>query len=229
MVRAKVAALRASAAEMPEEERAAARREASRYVQLAAAYELEPAMILMCGLPASGKSWAAQHVAPFLDPAVLSSDVRRKRLAGIPLATRHKGDYEGGLYAPELKQRTYESLLAGALAALGEGRTVVVDATFSTRAFRAPFLAAAERAGFPLFLVHVTAPERVIRERMERRARDPHEASDATFQVYLAARERFEPPEEIDPERVVEFEAVDAAPEELGALLAERRVAAAGG
>ncbi len=39
------------------------RRKAMRYGQLAAAYELPPAMILMSGLPASGKSWMAQHLS----------------------------------------------------------------------------------------------------------------------------------------------------------------------
>jgi uncharacterized protein len=229
LVRAKVASLASVGEGLDAAQRARARREASGYAQLAAAYELPPAMILMCGLPASGKTWGARHVAPYLDPVVLSSDVHRKRVAGIPLGKRHEGAYEDGLYAPEMKRRTYASLLEHALAALREGRTAVVDATFSTRAFRAPFLAAAAREGFPLLLVHVHAPEDVIRARMERRARDPHEPSDATFAVYLAARGRFEPPDEVGAERVVCFEAVDAPPEELGARVAERRARLAKG
>ena len=52
------------------QERAAARRRAMSYAHLAAAYELPPAIILMCGLPACGKTWAGERVAPFLTPVL---------------------------------------------------------------------------------------------------------------------------------------------------------------
>ena len=58
LVRCKVAALTAAGAAEGEREQPVA--EAMRYGQLASAYELPPAMILTCGLPASGKSWLAR-------------------------------------------------------------------------------------------------------------------------------------------------------------------------
>lgn len=226
MVRAKVASLLSTEAEVPAKQRDQARRTALSYTHLASAYELPPALILMCGLPACGKTWVAERVAPFLDPCVLSSDVVRKRMAGIPLGKRHKGAYEDGIYSPEAKRRTYATLLERGLEAVAAGRTAVVDATFGTRAFRAPYIEAAERLGVPLILVHVHADEAVIAERMERRAKDPNEASDATFQVYLAARERFEAPDEMRPEQVVDYNSVDGVPEELGMAVVEARLRA---
>jgi len=229
LVRFKVSSFLSAEEEVPAEDRAAARHTAMSYAHLAAAYDLPPAIVLMCGLPACGKTWCAERVAPYLDPGVLSSDVIRKQLAGIPLGTRHEGAYEEGIYSPEAKRRTYATLLERALELVRKGRTAVIDATFLTRAFRAPYLAAARQHGIPLVLVHIHTPEEVIAERMERRANDPREASDATFGVYLAARDKFEPPDEFPPEQVVDFDSPDSiggSAEALGLAVVERRVQA---
>ncbi len=230
VVRGKVAALTA-VDPLQAERRHDLRREALRYLQLAAAYELPPAMILMCGLPASGKSWLAKRLARPLRAALLTSDVRRKILAGIAPTRRAGADYEAGLYAPELKQRTYQTLCEDALAELRSGHSVVVDATFSRAHWRAPFVDAAARLELPYYVVHVEAPERVIRARLARRAGDKRSASDADIEVYLRERESFERPDEVPAPHRLEVASDDderaVIPEEQSAVVIDRMIALA--
>lgn len=217
LVRAKVAALTTAASTVEPMQRESARREAQRYAQLAASYELPPAMILMCGLPASGKSWAAKRLARPLRAAVLHSDERRKTLAasGSVAGT----GYEEGRYSPVLKRATYAALQEASGASLRSGRSVVVDATFSKQEYRAPFLELARELGVPWLLVQVSAPEALVRSRMEERARDVHEASEADLAVYLRARAAFEEPHELDAQHRIHVESGSFEPERLGSLV----------
>lgn len=193
-VRGKVASLRARGTGAAE-----AKLEAMRYFQLAAAYELPHALVLTCGLPASGKSFVARAIARPFEAVVLQSDAVRKRLAGVAPGARHQAGYLEGIYTPEHTARTYGKLLEDARQHLIEGRTVIVDATFAKRAHRSPFVAAASDLRVPLVVASVQASDDEVRARMERRALDPDPLSDADMAVYLRARETFELPVEIDP------------------------------
>ncbi len=210
MVRAKVAALTAGDAGLDARARAAERRRALRYLQLAAGYELAPRAVLLCGLPASGKSWLAAHLARPLRAALLHSDARRRAVAAPAQAA---GDgYGEGLYAPEQKERTYRALLDGALEALGSGRSVLVDATFALRRHRALFAEALARSGFAWHLVELRASEALTLERLARRAAEGRSLSEADAEVYRRARESFEPPDEVPAGRRLVVEATaDAA------------------
>ena len=200
LVRAFVASVRAADPLLDEDDRIPARAEARRYVHLAGAYALPPALILMSGLPATGKSHAARALAHPFEAVVLRSDVVRKELAGSTPAPVG-GPSETGRYAPEVTRRTYAALLERARDHLGRGRTVIVDATFSTAAKRRLFLDAAGALEVPCVLVEMTCSETVVRERLRARAGDADEPSDADWSVYRYAKERFEPPREI-PERL---------------------------
>lgn len=203
LIRAKVAALRAGDLRHAQCRREADRAEARRFAQLAASYALPGGLILTCGLPASGKSTVAEAIAAPLGAVLLHSDVRRKVLAQVPLHEHRREGYGSGLYAPELKQRTYDSLLASAREALLHGRNAVVDATFPDAARRAPFRELARELGRPFALVHATADEGEIRRRFEARERDPEQASDADWGVYLRARDAFEAPTELGRDELV--------------------------
>jgi len=223
VVRGKVGSMAAAAMEgdAREEQRLAA----MRYFQLATCYDLPPALILMCGLPAMGKTYLARACARPLHAVLLRSDVRRKQLAGIPLTRHEKVGYGGGAYSEEQTAATYRSLLEGAAAALRGGRSAIVDATFATPFLRAPFVDAATRMGKPCWIVHVTASEDLVRERLAQRAADPTEASDADFAVYEHARRSFEPPEEVAETSVVPIESGAQPSEEASALLIDRMIA----
>jgi predicted kinase len=146
-------------------------------------------------------------------------------LARIPPTHRVDAGYQAGLYSPRMKELTYRSLLDGALEGLDAGRSVIVDATFSRRAWRAPFVDAAARLGLPYFVLHVTADDRVVRERLARREHDAGEASDAGLDVYLAERAAFEPPVEVPREHLLDPVSGEGGPEEQGSTLVDRMIA----
>jgi aminoglycoside phosphotransferase family enzyme/predicted kinase len=207
IVRAKVASIASAASELGPDEREAHRLEAFRHFHLAASYELPPALVLSCGLPASGKSYAARAIAEPFEAPVFRSDVKRKQLAGLPPARLEPVAYGTGLYAPEMSDRTYAALREEAGNALRRGRTAIVDASFSSARQRRPFAELAAELGVPFVVVELRASEATIRERLERRARESGNPSDADLGIYLAMRQDFEPPDELDAGQLARVDA----------------------
>ncbi len=206
VVRAKVAAFAAEQAEQAEadsEVAAAKRREAQGYLALAGRAGLAPALILTCGLPASGKSTLARHMALRFDAAHLSSDIRRKQLAGMRRDEDAHAAYGEGIYSPEGKAATYASLLGSARKVLEAGRSVLVDASFPRADDRGEFVELARELEAPLLVVWVQVDEAATRRRMILRAEDPGEAADANLAVWEHARGDFEVPSEIASGSVV--------------------------
>lgn len=224
LVRCKVAAITAASDGISPELAAEKSVEAMRLLNLALSYEMPPAMILMCGLPASGKSWLAKRISHTLRGVFLQSDVRRKILAGILPTAPAREAIDSGLYAPEMKDKTYRFLLRHAVDVLLTGRTVFVDATFSKAKYRRPFIDAAARLELPCFVLHVTAPEDVTRKRLEARKHARREPSDADLAVYLRAVESFEPLDEVPEQYVIQLDTSLVTVEEATARLMGRMI-----
>jgi aminoglycoside phosphotransferase family enzyme len=196
-IRGKVASIKSADAAVDDAERRAARQEAMRYFHLAASYTLPPALIVTCGLPGTGKSHVARAAARPFEAVILRSDVVRKQLAGIAPAERGgAGDLDEGIYTPAFTERTYDTVLEQARGHLAHGRSVVLDATFSTRRLRDAAFAAAAAAGAPALLIEVVTPAETVEAWLRERAHDPTEVSDADLAVHQHARERFEPTDE---------------------------------
>jgi len=198
MVRGKVALLRLAQVDDPDgAEAQAARTQAAEYFHLAASYALPPALILTCGLPGSGKSWLARHVAQPLRAKVLNSDRVRKRLAGMAPTQSATARFGEGIYDPESTRRTYAALHTTAAETIRHGRTVVVDAGFRSASQRRPFLELAQQASVPVLVLEATIPDDVLRERLRRREHGQGEVSDADLGILDQVRAGFEKPEEV--------------------------------
>jgi hypothetical protein len=190
-VRAKVEGMKLAEAEVPADERAAALA-AARAHWLLALGELEepgrrPMLLLVGGLPGTGKSTLARAVADRAGFKVIRSDVVRKELAGLPPTERAAAE----MYAPEWTDRTYATCLRRAEALLFDGRRVIVDATFSAEAYRRQFFDLAARLAVPAALVVCRADPAAVRARLAARKGD---ASDADWAVYEDAARRWEEP-----------------------------------
>jgi aminoglycoside phosphotransferase family enzyme/predicted kinase len=154
-----------------------------------------PLVIVVCGLPASGKSSLARALAEASSLPHLSSDVTRKRLAGIR-PTARAGT---ATYGAEFNQLTYAELGRRAAREVRAGRGALVDATFRHRANRDAFTAAfADNA--PLLFVECRAPARVLAERAAERDRQPGRVSDASLAVVLRESSAWEPLDELPSE-----------------------------
>jgi aminoglycoside phosphotransferase family enzyme/predicted kinase len=188
VVRGKVESLRSREEEVEPREREAARERARRYFRIAARFAAgarSPGLIVVCGLSGSGKSTAARTLGDLTGFPVVSSDVVRKDLAGIPRFTRPDAKAMETLYGAELTRRTYEELARQADGLLGSTSGVVLDATFRDAGHRRMVTALGAAHGVPVVFVECRAPEDRVRERLRARA---HDVSDADEETYLAQR-----------------------------------------
>ncbi len=142
-----------------------------------------PALILVSGLPGSGKSYFSRELTKRYPMAHLNSDVLRRVL--FPHPTHGAAE----------SARLFAALHALAERLLSRGVAVVLDATNLKAAHRHPLYDIAERAGAALVVVHTEAPPEVARHRLESRARgqDVEDASEATVPVYDRMRREAEP------------------------------------
>ena len=148
--------------------------------------------VVVCGVPASGKSHLAHALGAMAGCPVINSDAIRKEMAGLP---PHAPGPET-LYTPEAGRRTYRELGSRAGARVSDGDGVLVDATFRHRADREAFAEGWADAA-PLIFVQCAAPADVLRRRAAGRDADPSEVSDATLEVVERERQRFEPLDEV--------------------------------
>lgn len=196
-VRAKVECFRHAEPEVPASSRAAAAVSAPRHLLLALA-ELSPAgerpaLVLVAGLPACGKSTLARGLSAVAGFSVIRTDVVRKELAGLEPLDRASAPPGAGIYSAEMTARTYETCLERAEARLLAGERVIVDANFRSDAQRHPFFALAGRLGVPARLLVCEVAEAVAIERLVLRTGD---ASDADTAIYHYARAEWEAPGE---------------------------------
>lgn len=141
------------------------------------------ALVITHGLSGSGKTTASQSLLETLGAFRVRSDVERKHLHGLPpLAVTHSGT-GAGIYSPAANTATYERLYDRASSIVQAGFPAIVDAAFLKRAERDQFRELAAELAVPFVILHCTAPEAVLRERVAGRARRADDASEADDSV----------------------------------------------
>ncbi len=156
-----------------------------------------PAVIAVCGVAASGKTLLASRLCEVSGLRHLSSDVTRKRLAGLAPTQRAAPEH----YTEEFTRRTYEEL--GRLAGVEVERRggAVVDATFHRARHRGSFSAGLGAVTAPVLFARCEAPAGVLLERAASRAAGPPAPSDADPAIVERQLAAFEPLDEVAPER----------------------------
>jgi aminoglycoside phosphotransferase family enzyme/predicted kinase len=143
-------------------------------------------LALVGGLPGTGKSTLARQLADRLGCTVLNSDRIRKELAGITPGQPCRATYGAGIYAPAWTERTYAELLRRAARLLGNGESVIADASWISPQQRSVAAAVAESAAADLVQLRCTAPAALASERMTARTDDPSDA-DPQIAAEIAA------------------------------------------
>lgn len=157
----------------------------------------QPALVMLCGLPGTGKSTLAHRLQHRLPAVVVESDRVRQSLFATPGCATQLGNRP--IYTAEESRRVHVvcHILIGWC--LRHYYHVVYDATNLYEYHRQLAYRLAERNGARLLVVEMTASEEVIRERLAPRrrgdpaAREPDGYSDADWEVYLRMRPRAEP------------------------------------
>ncbi|MCQ6958730.1 AAA family ATPase [Mucilaginibacter aquariorum] len=134
-------------------------------------------IVIVCGLPGTGKTFFASALASRLNARLISSDVVRTNL-------KRRGKYD-----EDNKNAVYAAMLLILAEALQDHDSVVLDATFYKSAIRDLFTAKARQYGEPFYFIQLLASGKTIKERMKQKRRD----SEADFDVYLKIKAAFEP------------------------------------
>jgi uncharacterized protein len=199
-VRGKVRSLRLAEPGLSSRQAAATEDEARSYFDLAWAYAgglARPSLLVVMGLPASGKTTLVRALAGRLGLVHVSSDVVRKELAGLRPTERRRDRFGEGLYGPAASRRTYATMRRRAARWLRRGRSVVLDATFGSPAERAALGALARRLGATLLVVECRADEAELRRRLLGREWEGTTASDARSEIWSELRAAYAEPREL--------------------------------
>lgn len=192
-VRAKVTSFLLDDPGIPSADREVAAKTAADYYHQAWEYTrtINGKLILISGLSGSGKSTLGKQIASAMGAIQLRSDAVRKHLGGISLLA--KG--EASLYAPEMTARTYDRVLELGLKLAAHGFTVILDAKYDRQSLRAAVVHSAQARNIPLQILHCTAPDAVLRDRLQYRTGDITDATVDLLASQQAAWEEFTPAE----------------------------------
>lgn len=133
-------------------------------------------LIVVSGLPGTGKSYFSGKLAEKIPAVILESDALRKKLFSIPD------------YSPRESGLLFEAIhvLMGQL--LKRGFSVILDATNLSEKHRETLYQIAEKNGTRLIIAYLEAPPDVVEERLSQRRRDTGNKSDADWAIYLKMR-----------------------------------------
>lgn len=133
-------------------------------------------IIIVMGLPGSGKSFFAELFAKKIKARYFSSDRVRNTLK------------MRGQYSFDEKLYIYEWLANLTEGVLDEKTSVVVDATFYLQRTRDLFIEIANRRNVAIKFVMIESPELLVKQRLEKARRD----SEADYKVFKKIRREFE-------------------------------------
>lgn len=200
-VRGKVEGFKALEPEVDEKDRLAAGLNARHHFHLSGLYArggFAPSLVIVCGLSGTGKSTLARALAQNTGFIQISSDATRKELAGLSPDEHRFEPYGKGIYSEEFTDRTYRELTERAASCLKNGRSVILDATFSKRRYFERLMEAFTSLGIKgaeWHIIECVADDETVRNNLLKRTAKPDKGavSDAGWEVYLEQKKSFEP------------------------------------
>ena len=137
----------------------------------------EPTLILVTGLPGSGKTFFAKELAAKLGILHINSDIIRKNTGA------------SGHYSMRDKLSVYNVMAHVAEKEISANKSVIVDATFHHHSMRDAFVRLAQEYLCNLRVILVEAAEQLIAERLKKKRVD----SEADLVVYYKIKSQYEP------------------------------------
>jgi len=134
-------------------------------------------IIIVIGLPGTGKTTFSKGLADHLDALHLNTDIIRDQLC------------LRGQYDRKTKNLIYKTMQEKAATALKEGQKVVLDGTFYKKRLRKNYIAFAKKLEKPIKWIELKATEKAIKERVQQK----RTYSEADYEVYLKVKAAFEP------------------------------------
>ena len=144
-----------------------------------------PFLVILSGLPGTGKSYFANRLTAHIKSAIVGSDRTRKLLISNPVYSKSE---HARIFA--ICHRLIEDLLS-------QGYVTIFEATNLTAKSRLPLQKIARKLDIPSLCLVFTAPEDLIKKRLMDRTYniDNSSYSDADWAVYSKLKPSQEPPE----------------------------------
>jgi predicted kinase len=133
-------------------------------------------ILIVFGLPATGKTYLSEKAAKEFDAVHLNTDIIRKK---INLQ---------GKYDEHSKQVVYDHLLNKMVQLAQKGQNILVDGTFQKEKNRKQYAKKARELKQELYFIELRAKEETIGERMK----TDRNHSEADFNVYQNIKRSFE-------------------------------------
>ncbi|ELR73881.1 hypothetical protein C900_00045 [Fulvivirga imtechensis AK7] len=134
-------------------------------------------IIIVFGLPGSGKTYFAERLAHRIKANLISSDTLRKEIVDVPT------------YSDDEKRLIYKKMFDIMYDFLHSKNHLVLDGTFYKAELRNNFIEEAQGIGKNISFIEIQADEGLIEERLAHKRK----TSDADFEVYQRIKNEFEP------------------------------------
>jgi len=136
-------------------------------------------IIIVFGLPGSGKSYFASRLAKVVNAGYVNSDRVRKE------------NFEKREYSDQGKKAVYDKMLEQMKDSVKQKKNLILDATFHKKNIRKMFVEEMKGKG-GVFFIEIQADEHIARERLK----SPRPYSEADFEIYKLISKQNEPLEE---------------------------------
>jgi predicted kinase len=134
-------------------------------------------IIMVAGLPGSGKTFFASRLAEKINAEHVSSDSLRKKM------------FSSRNYSREEKEKVYQKMLDYINEAISGNKNIIMDATFYREDVRKLFFKTAKDFNIHIYMIEVTADLPLVRKRLIQKRED----SEADIIVYENLKKQFEP------------------------------------
>lgn len=134
-------------------------------------------IVVVFGLPGTGKSYFAGRLAEIIKAEYISSDRVRFKMI------------KDRAYTEEEKMKVYDQMLVLTRQLIRQQKRVVLDATFYRKEIRQMFVALAASLNVKIYFIEVTARELLVKKRVSKKRKE----SEADYEVYRKVKALFQP------------------------------------
>lgn len=171
-------------------------------------------IVIVCGLPATGKTLTANRIVEKIPSEILNTDKIRREIfeqgtleqvlkSSTPLQFNLQEVFNTEKKIPkryqdlieEQRQLVYDIMLEQVKILVLEGKNIVLDGTFYSRALRDRVYKIAKYARTKTYVVECTCPEAIVEERLKNRRSEPDTLSYVDkMRIYYYVKKNYESP-----------------------------------